>query len=298
MAAVDINLHSTAACFEIEATQADAGGSVKNYKLQARSWGRESDCQCGVLLVHGLGAHSGWFEALARRLKVRNLFVLSYDQVGFGKRRQEKFTSGKQWFDDLTVAFNYLKKQIGDKPIFIVGNSMGALIAYLAAAQVSPAGIVMMSPGFEGYPGTFTLKYRLKTIFKALTKPDEECDVAYGLDIVTEVESVRAWAENDPDRRFAVPGRMLLELLSLTQGLRFKKMILNCPVLMILAGRDKIVDNKTNNQVFKRLIAPSKQLKVFPDSFHDLPMNPAVEDVAEEIANWIQVTVPGKVAAD
>src|SRR5271155_2430231 len=104
MAAVDINLHSTAACFEIETAPSDASGSVPNYKLQARSWGRASDCQAAVLLVHGLGAHSGWFEALARRLKVRNLFVLSYDQVGFGKRRQEKFTSGKQWFDDLAVA--------------------------------------------------------------------------------------------------------------------------------------------------------------------------------------------------
>jgi acylglycerol lipase len=298
MAPVDINLTPTATCFEIESTKADKGGSVSSYKLQARSWGRPSECHSAVLLVHGLGAHSGWFEALARRLKGRNLFVLSYDQVGFGKRRNEKFTSGKQWFEDLTVACNYLHKVVGDKPIFIVGNSMGALVAFSAAQDVSAAGIVMLSPGFEGYPGTFTFKYRVNTIIKALLKPDEECDVAYGLDIVTEVESVRAWCENDPDRRFAVPGRMLLQLLSLTQGLRFQKMSVNCPVLMMLAGRDKIVDNKVNNQVFKRLICPSKQLKIFPNSFHDLPMNPAVEGVAEDIANWIQATAPGKVAAD
>jgi alpha-beta hydrolase superfamily lysophospholipase len=249
-------------------------------------------------LIHGLGAHSGWFEALARRLKVRHLFVLSYDQVGFGKRRAEKFSSGKQWLDDLNIAFKYLQREVGDRPIFLVGNSMGALVALSAAAQVTPAGLIMMSPGFEGYPGTFTFKYRLKTLVSALLHPDKECDVAYGLDLVSEVESVRTWAENDPDRRFAVPGRMFLQLLSLTQSLRFKKVAVNCPVLMILAGRDRIVDNKVNNQVFKRLVCPAKQLKTFPESIHDLPMNPAVDEVAEEIGSWIQAMAPGKVTAD
>src|SRR5271154_4671917 len=190
MAPPDINLTPTAACFEIEATKADLNRSPTTYRLQARSWGNPNDCQSAILLVHGLGAHSGWFEALARRLKVRNLFVLSYDQAGFGKRRKERFNSSKQWFDDLTIAFKYLQSLVADKPVFLAGNSMGAPGSPPPASPViNPSGLIMLSPGFAGHPRTFSLAYKITTLVKAKLNPDKEFDLPYGLELVSELDS-------------------------------------------------------------------------------------------------------------
>jgi acylglycerol lipase len=293
MTKADINLTPTAACFDIEPSESDLRTSSGDpYKLPARSWGNTIDCQAGILLVHGLGASSAWFEPLARRLKVRQMYVLSYDQVGFGKRREEKFSSSKEWFQDLQIAFEFLTKQLSDKPVFIVGNSMGGLIALASADRVKPTGLAMLSPGFEGHPDTFTFGYRISTLVKALLNPEKDFDLPYGLESVTEVESVRNWLENDPEKRFSVPGKMLLELLFLTQGLHFKKLETHCPVLMMLAGRDRIVDNRVNKQFYKHIESPEKSEVCFENSIHDLTLNPIVDEVSERLYTWMQAQLP------
>ena len=79
----EINLTSTANKLSFEAQN----GNSKPWKIQARTWGDLEDSKAVALLVHGLGAHSGWFEAFASRLSAQGIFAMSYDQVGFGARR-------------------------------------------------------------------------------------------------------------------------------------------------------------------------------------------------------------------
>lgn len=292
MVNADINLTPTATLFEVEsgisASRNGAGGSFG--KITGRTWGSASECQAAVLMVHGLGAHSGWFEALARRLKVRKLFVLAYDLVGFGKRIKQHYFSTEQWLTDLNATHAYLRQLVGDKPIYLLGNSMGSIVALKPCPSLKPAGLALLSPGFEGNAQTFPLSYRLKAITEALIRPDKEIDLPYNLELVTSDKAVRDWLANDPEWRFAVPGRMLFDLLKITQELRWSKLSLPCPVLMLTAGQDKLVDNRVNHRIFDRLLAPSKRTRCFETAVHDLPLDPAVDDVAEEIVDWISET--------
>ena len=122
--AADINLTPTASFFEINGSEHPGGGKFPHGpSMPVRTWGSPGDCQSAALLIHGLGAHSGWFEALGRRLKVRRIFALSYDQLGFGKRQAEVFRTYQQWLADLTVAYNHLYSIIGSKPIYLMGNT-------------------------------------------------------------------------------------------------------------------------------------------------------------------------------
>jgi len=296
MVNADINLTPTATLFEVDsgssASRNGAGGSFG--KVTGRTWGSASECQAAVLLIHGLGAHSGWFEALARRLKVRNLFVLSYDLVGFGKRIKQHYFSPKQWLTDLTAAYAYLKQLVGDKPIYLIGNSMGSIVALKGCPMLKPAGLALLSPGFEGHAQTFPISYRVKTVIQALISPDQEMALPYNLELVTSDKTVRDWLSNDPEWRFAVPGRMLFDLLKITQELRWSKLSVPCPALMLTAGKDRLVDNQVNARLFQRLASPSKRSRCFETAVHDLPLDPAVDEVAEEIAQWITETRPDK----
>jgi alpha-beta hydrolase superfamily lysophospholipase len=240
-----------------------------------------------ALLVHGLGAHSGWFEALGRRLKVRRIFALAYDQVGFGKRRDEKFVSQQQWFDDLIAAYSYLSTKVGNKPIFVMGNSMGAAVSLKVVADegVKPAGLVMFSPGFDGHPARFKLSYRISTLTKALINPETEVSLPYTPDMVTRSESVRNWLNNDPDMRFSPTGKMLLELLKMSLSVpKIRK--IGCPVFMITSGIDSIVDGKASKRIFDRLDSPEKKELVFPEAWHDLMFDPVIDELIDELATW------------
>lgn len=263
----------------------------------ARSWGSSGDCIAAAVLVHGLGAHSGWFEALGRRLKVRRIFALAYDQVGFGKRKGQTFVSKEQWFSDLSRAFAFVKETVGDKPVFVMGNSMGAAVSLRAVADrlVAPAGLVMFSPGFDGNPELFKLSYRVAAVVKALLKPESEIELPYTPDMVTRTESVRTWINCDPDRRFSPTGRMMLELLKLSLTLP-KIRSVECPLYMFRPAADTIVDGKASLKLFDQIVSPSKKEQTFPEAWHDLMFDPVIDELSDELASWIKM-ISNKTAA-
>jgi len=292
--AQEINLTPTASFLEIRrepsATEDLDGGN--NAPVPARTWGTAPDCLAGALLVHGLGAHSGWFEALGRRLKVHRVFALAYDQVGFGKRRHEPFRGRKQWLDDLALAYRQVQSMIGDRPLYIMGNSMGALVALRAVSAINlkPAGIVMFSPGFDGHPKTFGPAYRVRAIGQALLRPESEIALPYTIDMVTREEGVRNWVSNDNDKRFSVPAGMLLELLKLTNELGGRNRIVSSPVLMMHAGVDKIVDTAASKRVYQALQSPSKQERTFESAWHDLMFDPCLDELTNDVVRFISNT--------
>jgi len=272
----EINLTPTCSYFEIDGQN----------KITGRSWGAFVECKAACLLVHGLGAHSGWFEALGRRLKVRQIYALAYDQLGFGKRREQPFRSRKQWLEDLELVFRYMKEQVGDAPIFLLGNSAGALISLLQARKLQAAGLILSSPGFEAHSSSFTPWFRLKGITQALLDPDKEISLPYKTDDVTRDPGARKWIEADEDRRFSVPARVLWELLMLSKEVDKEVPRMNVPTLMLTAGVESIVDNKVAQTVFSKLAARQKRSQVFQESWHDLMFDPQLDEVAEEITRW------------
>jgi len=275
----EINLTSTSSTFEIPRPD----GST----IPARSWGSQNDCKAVALLIHGLGAHSGWFEAFARQLKVRRVYAVSYDQIGFGKQRTGSFSAYTQWLDDLVRVFDYLRETVPNKPIYLVGNSMGALLSLVSVEYISPDGLVLLSPGFDGCPQTFTWFYRVSTVVKAILWPEMEVALPYGAELCTRDEPTRGWINNDPEGRFRVPGKMLLALLKLSNAVKHKTGSVKMPVLMMTAGKDLIVNTPINNAFFAKLVAPSKRIKHFDESFHDLMFDPVVDEVADEVVHWM-----------
>ncbi len=286
----DINLTPTASLIEI----ARSGGEGSLSPITGRTWGTASECRAAALLIHGLGAHSGWFEALGRRLKVRRMFAVAPDHAGFGKRRKEPVLSFHQWLDDTVTAYNFVRDKVGDKPIYLMGNSMGALIALKLANKIKPDGLVLFSPGFDGHPQTFDMFFRLHSVWTAMVSPETELQLPYAPDQVTRDVGVRKWIDADADRRFKVPAKMLFELLMLSQDVQNRVRTAPCPVLMLTAGNEKIVNNKVNDAVLAKLTAPSKQKYIYKEAWHDLMFDPVIDELVERVNTWITETSPEK----
>jgi alpha-beta hydrolase superfamily lysophospholipase len=276
----EINLTPTNSYIEI---------TNNNDSILLRTWGNPNESKAIALLVHGLGAHSAWFEAFARLLKIEGIFVVSYDLVGFGKKRKHNFFSYSQWLDDLLTTYDYLKSLFIEKPIYILGNSMGALVSLAALSRIQPAimpnGIVLLSPGLNGNPKIFTFSYKAISITKALLNPESIIDLPYSVDLVVRDANIRSWLDNDPDRRFSIPGKMVLELLKLTKRVEDLSS-LPVPLLMMTAGNEFIVDNQKNIAYFNSLKAPQKDLLHFEQAYHDLVLDPEVDEVAKSFVSW------------
>ena len=288
---IEINLTPTASLLEIERLLDNSDASLtKRAPIKARTWGPASGCYAGALLVHGLGAHSGWFEAMGRRLKVNRIFVLAYDQIGFGKRQNIDLASYDDWIEDLVAAYEYQQGAIGDKPLYVMANSMGAAVALKAISRkrIKPAGLALFSPGLEGNHETFKLTYRLRALFQALTAPESLLTLPYGPDLVTRDEFVRKWIANDPDMRLTMPAKILLEILKMTRGIVGDARNVQCPTLMLNAGIDKLVDTSLNQRFFQKLGAMKKSQHTYEQAFHDLMFDPVLDEVVSALLAWMK----------
>ncbi len=261
--------------------------SIQAEKFRVRTWGNVDESSAVALLVHGLGAHSGWFEAAAKELASRHFFVIAYDQKGFGSRSDKGLHSYRDWISDLVELVNSIKKKYATLPFYLMGNSMGGLVVMASSALVEPDGIVIFSPGFDGHPKTFSLPYKIRSVLSALLSPQKEVALPYGFEIVTRDKNVLTWLDNDTSKKVAVPGYMLFELLKLSKHVLANLKSVNVPILMITAGQEKVVNNEVNERLFKRLTAPFKKHVHMTDAWHDLMFDPQVDEVADEIKNWI-----------
>lgn len=259
---------------------------VQGETYKVRSWGDKNSATAVALLVHGLGAHSGWFEAAAKELAARGFLVLAYDQKGHGSRANTIFKSYTEWVNDLANLLRELKALYSKMPFFLMGNSMGGLVVMAASHFVEPDGIVILSPGFDGHPKTFSIGYKVRSVFSALMSPLKEVKLPYGFEIVTRDLAVRTWLDADPIKKKALPGFMLVELLKLSQNVLANLKSVKVPVLMITAGQEKVVNNQVNERLFKRLSAPSKKHVHMTDAWHDLMFDPQVDEVADAIKVW------------
>lgn len=282
---IDLEPSSREICIEVSD---DRFGNPR--VIPAKTWGEAHSASGAFLLVHGLGAHSGWFQAFGERLAKRGLFALAYDQAGFGQRRKEPFTSKGQWSDDLRAAYAYLNQVAQGKPAYLLGNSMGGVVAFACLDKVNPDGLVMCSPGFAGHRATFSLNYKLRAIFAAFARPDEDVMLPYTVYDITSRDEVREYLRDDPQRRSGISGKMASELLLLTLSTNFRAKHAACPVLLATAGRDKLVDNAVSERLFRRLKARSKHHIHYADAWHDLMFDPVLDSLVADICQWLEDT--------
>lgn len=105
-----------------------------------------------VLLVHGLGEHSGRYERTGVLLAEAETVVESFDLIGFGA------SGGKR--GDIDRWSRYLD-QIGDHlaslrslgiPVVLLGHSMGGLLSldYVLSERPRPDLLVLSAPGLGG----------------------------------------------------------------------------------------------------------------------------------------------------
>jgi alpha-beta hydrolase superfamily lysophospholipase len=114
--------------------------------------------QAGVVLVHGSGPNdrdetigpNKVFRDLAHGLAERDIAVLRYEKRSHAHPESfagKAFTVDEEVVDDAVAALQQLAAQpeLAGKPVFVVGHSLGALLAPRIAARSDVAGVVMLA---------------------------------------------------------------------------------------------------------------------------------------------------------
>lgn len=132
-------------------------------QLARVSWPAAGAPRGTVLVVHGLGEHCERYVRLAADLTAAGWTVHSYDQRGHGASEGARgdIATPTSLLDDLALMLDTLHEERVQRPLVLLGHSMGGAVAarFVADGPADVDALVLSSPALD--PG-LTLLQRLR----------------------------------------------------------------------------------------------------------------------------------------
>lgn len=248
-----------------------------------------------IVALHGFGDHKGAFEGLGRRLAEQGFRVLAFDQRGFGEQRDRLFWPGTEAL--VAQAREVVTRERArrpDLPLFLLGESMGAAVALLAASgpgAVPIDGLVLVAPAVWGGD---SLPPFYRSTMRALAALVPWLRVSgRGLPVrpAEDPELVRALAR-DPlylrePRADAVAG-----LLALMDTAQAAGPALAVRTLLLVPGRDDIVPTRVQLAFAETIAAPDCRLLLYPEARHLMLRDRGREQIWRDLSAWLENAPP------
>jgi alpha-beta hydrolase superfamily lysophospholipase len=260
-------------------------------ELFVRDWLVEG-ARGGVVMLHGLGEHSGRYLHVAKFFNARGWSVRAFDLRGHGRsggtRGDSPDTDGGAILQDVQRMIDDFTVLTGSAPL-LLGHSMGGLFAAryaTAAPALSPIrGLILSSPALS-VPLSGVEKILLKVLGA----------LAPGLGIPNGVKSefishdaavVQAYV-NDPLVHARISARLLASMLAAIAYSQSHAAQLKMPVLMVVAGDDKLVDARGSQRFFAQLDARMATMHWYDRLYHEVLNEIEQQKVFEDVASWLE----------
>lgn len=108
-----------------------------------------------VVLLHGLGGnrheHNGIFTRLSAHLAQDGFVAIRFDFLGNGESAHESdFMTLETMKADVEAVFSFVRREFGELPEYILGLSLGGLLAaVVASSKQNFSGVVLWEPPFH-----------------------------------------------------------------------------------------------------------------------------------------------------
>lgn len=258
------------------ADEAEAGGA-----WAGQPW-------ASVLIVHGIGEHSGRYEHVGDQLAAAGLDVHAYDHRGNGGSggRRGHVDRWSEFHDDLAERLAAVRAAAGGtRPVVMYGHSMGGLIAagYCLSPRPKPDLAVLSAPALDS-----TLASWKKVLAPLLGRIAPTIAVPTGVDGTTISRDPSVAAKTAADPLCVKVTTMRLGSEGLKEQARVRDEAprgLGMPTL-VLHGLDDGLVPPAASAAFAG--APLTERRTYPGLRHELHNEPEGPQVVDEIIGWLR----------
>lgn len=244
-----------------------------------------------VICLHGIQSHGGWYEHSCRHLADAGLDVYFLDRRGSGLNEAARgdTPSFRRLLDDIAEFLRWLNETKGKAKTLLSAVSWGGKLA-VALERRHPGltdALALLCPGF--FPRVRpALGQRLRILLARLFRPRRLFPIP--LNDPELFTTTPRWLEFLRQDRLALhkaTARFLVESVRLDGYLRFTPKHVRVPVLLMLAGRDRIIDNARTMDYVKSFAATEKQIMEYPEAHHTLEFEPEPRRILDDLTRWL-----------
>lgn len=264
--------------------------SKDNKNLFGQSWTPDAPAKNTVLMVHGLGEHSGRYERWAELFVDSGLNFIAIDIRGHGKSEGKRghARSMDHLLNDIDVLFDQALVLFPDTNLILYGHSMGGnlVLNYIINRNRQVKALIVTSPWLKltKPPADFILSIArfLKKFLPVLLIPN-------GLnsdDISHDPEICRNYTK-DPLNHNKISLKMFFEIHD--GGLHALRNIykINSPFLIMHGKADNITSYRASESYVQNTNNRT-HLKLWEGQYHELHNEIIYKDVFEYIINWMK----------
>lgn len=258
------------------------------YRCHYRHYPARGPARGRVVAIHGIQSHGGWYSGSCQHLAAAGWEVLFLDRRGSGLNETARGDAPgyRRLVDDLAEFL----RATGDTPPFLMAISWGGKLA-LALEQTYPgstAGLILVAPGMCPRVRP-PLRQRLAIALGRLVSPGRSFPIP--LDDPALFTATPHWQEyirTDPLALRRASARLLVASVFLDRALRRRDRHVRVPLLVLLAGQDRIIDNLRTRNVVASLGSPDCEVIEYADAHHTLEFEPDPSAVFHTVERWLQ----------
>ena len=270
----------------VRATERELQG-CDGTRLFASDWIGDAKYRNGVVLMHGLGEHGGRYAHVARFFNACGWTVRIYDHRGHGRSHGARgdVPNTDALLLDAKIVVDDFASQLKEPPL-LLGHSMGGLIAArFATGKLSPLrGLILSSPALA-LPLSRLQKFLLKTlgaIAPGLGIPNG-LPTAY----LSHDPAVEPAYRKDPLVHSKITARLLGSMLSYIDQAHDHAPSMDIPVLMLVAGDDRLVDASGSDAFHARLAPGIAKMHRYKGYYHEVFNETGKDQVFNDVRAWL-----------
>jgi acylglycerol lipase len=264
---------------------------IGDTNIYYQCWLPDGDPRAVLLLAHGLAEHSGRYTNVINHFVPLGYAVYGLDHIGHGKseghrvyvERFEDFSETLKRYYDMVAGWQ------PQKPIFLIGHSMGGLISaiYLLTYQAGLAGAVLSAPAIKA-PGSISpVTLFAGRLFSTLL-PKMGLAQLRAEGTSRDPAVVQAYID---DPLVVYPGkitaRLTGELMAAMKRINAEAGSITLPLLVLQGSGDPMVNPEGARLLINAVSSPDKTLKVYDGLYHEVFNEPERAQVLGDVEAWL-----------
>ncbi len=264
----------------------ESGKTTDGLAHYRRRWAVESPW-CAVLLVHGIGEHSGRYEHVGRLLSDAGVDVLACDNRGFGLSGGPRghVESFDQFIDDLVEPMS-LRRELR-VPVALIGHSLGGLMStrYLQSKHPQPDMAALSGPALGAEVPTWQ-----RTGAPILSKIVPRLRIKGEVDgeILSNNPAVGEKFKADPLRVVATTTNMGNEIFEAMAKATAEVGAISVPLRVMHGAEDRLVPAHFSEPL---ATVPGSVRITYPGLQHEIFNEDSHESIVADMISWMRDTV-------
>jgi alpha-beta hydrolase superfamily lysophospholipase len=246
-----------------------------------------ADARGGIVVMHGLGEHSGRYRQLAQQLNEAGWSVRCYDHRGHGRSQGPRgdVPNGMPMLQDAQIVIDDFTARTGYRP-FLLGHSMGGLFAahFALSARAPLRGLILSSPALS-----VPMSALQKLMLKAMRALAPGMGLPNGLQtryLSHDARVVEAYT-TDPLVHGKISARLLTSMLESIAYCEAHAASLALPAVLLVAGDDHLVDAEGSKRFFARLPPGRAAMTVYDELYHEIFNETASARPFADLRAWL-----------